>query len=138
MPKQSPIPDELDKPYYDAANEDHLVIQYCSADDRWQYPPESACHQCGSADYLSWREVNGNGTINSYGVLYDSPISVLQPDQPFNVAVINLDDAPGVTFLSHLPGSKPDEVTIGGRVQLIFERTPATGQKVPEWQLVES
>jgi hypothetical protein len=29
-------------------------------------------------------------------------------------------------------------VPIGGRVQLIFERTPATGQKVPEWQLVES
>jgi len=29
-----------------------------------------------------------------------------------------------------------DEVPIGGRVKLIFEKTLATGQKVPEWQIV--
>jgi uncharacterized OB-fold protein len=69
-------------------------------------------------------------------VVYDTPVASLQPDQPFNVAVIELDEAPGVVFLSHLPGSAVDEVPIGGRVKLIFEKTLATGQKVPEWQIV--
>jgi len=136
MPKQSPIPDELDKPFYDAANEDCLVLQYCATDERWQYPPEPVCAQCGSADRLSWRQVNGDGAIYSYGVVYDTPVASLQPDQPFNVAVIELDEAPGVVFLSHLPGSAVDEVPIGGHVKLIFEKTLATGQKVPEWQIV--
>ena len=106
MPKQSPIPDDLDRPFYDAANQDKLVLQYCTVDDRWQYPPEPVCGgACGSADNLEWRENDGAGTIYSYAVVYDTPIAALQADQPFNCAVIDLDHAPGINFLSHLPGS---------------------------------
>jgi uncharacterized OB-fold protein len=137
MPKQSPIPDELDKPFYDALNEDRLVIQYCSKDDRWQYPPAPVCGACGSADALEWRQVNGDGHIYSYGVIYDSPIAELQADQPYNCAVITLDEAPGINFLSHLPGTPVDEVPINAAVRLVFEATQATGQKVPEWQVVQ-
>ena len=92
MPKQSPIPDDLDRPFYDAANQDRLVLQYCTVDDRWQYPPEPVCGgACGSADNLEWRENDGAGTIYSYAVVYDTPIASLQADQPFNCAVIELD-----------------------------------------------
>jgi uncharacterized protein len=107
MPKQSPIPDDLDRPFYDAANEDRLVLQYCTTDDRWQYPPEPVCAQCGSAEHLEWRENDGDGTIYSYAVVYDTPIAALQADQPFNCAVIDLDHAPGINFLSHLPAPRP-------------------------------
>lgn len=69
-------------------------------------------------------------------MVYDTPISSLQPDQPYNVAVIDLDDAPGINMMSHLPGTPSDVVPIGAKVKLIFETTPATGQKVPEWQIV--
>lgn len=135
MPKQSPVPDELDKPFYDAANDEKLVIQFCGACSRWQFPPEPACAQCGSAENLSWREIAGRGTIYSYGVVYDSPVAVLQPDQPYNVAVISLDQAPEINMLSHLPGTKPGDVRIGAAVRLMFQETPATGQKVPEWRV---
>ena len=138
MPKQSPIPDDLDKPFYEAANEGRLVLQYCAADDRWQYPPEHVCAQCGSAENLSWRQADGSGTIYSYGVIYDTPIASLQPDQPFNCAVIELDECREIKFMSHLPGTPAGEVPIGAPVTVIFEETPATGQKVPEWQIVES
>jgi uncharacterized protein len=117
-------------------NEDRLVIQYCAACDRFQYPPEPSCGDCNSAASLQWRQVEGRGTIYSYGVVHDSPIASLQGDQPYNVAVIDLDECPGVIFLSHLPGTPPDEVPIGAKVRLTFEVTPATGQKVPEWRIV--
>jgi uncharacterized protein len=136
MPKQSPVPNEVDKPFYDAANDGKLVIQFCGGCQRWQFPPGPACGGCGTADSLSWREIAGRGTVYSYGVVYDSPIAVLQRDQPYNVAVISLDQAPEINMLSHLPGTKPGEVRIGAAVRLIFEATPATGQKVPEWQVV--
>jgi uncharacterized OB-fold protein len=138
MPKQSPIPDDLDRPFYDAANEDRLVIQYCTACDRWQYPPEPVCAGCESDAHLEWRQNDGDGTIYSYAVVYDTPIRLLQEDQPFNCAVIELDHAPGINFLSHLPGQAPGDVPIGAKVKLTFEATPATGQKVPEWTVVKS
>jgi len=138
LPKQSPIPDELDRAFYAAANEERLVIQHCAGCDRYQHPPKASCAECGAADRLSWREVEGKGTIYSYTVVYDTPVVCLQPDQPFNVALIDLDDCPGISMLSHLPGTPAGRVPIGAPVRLIFEVTPATGQKVPEWRVVGS
>ena len=135
MPKQSPVPDELDKPFWDACNEERLVIQNCAACSRLQHPPQATCTQCGSANNLEWREVSGRGKIYSYSVVYDSPIAALQADQPYNVAVIQLDEDPGIQMLSHLPGVPVDQVPIGANVQVMFEPTRATGQKVPEWQV---
>jgi uncharacterized protein len=136
MPKQSPVPDDLDRPFYEAADQDRLVIQFCDTCSRWQFPPEPVCAGCGSADALRWREIAGRGTIYSYGVVYDTPIAVLQPDQPYNVAVITLDEAPEIQMMSQLPGSAPGDVPIGHAVRVTFETTPATGQKVPEWRVV--
>jgi len=136
MPKQSPIPNELDKPFYDAANEDRLVVQYCSNCARFQFPPREVCANCLSGAALGWQEVSGRGRILSRVVVYDTPISTLIPDQPFNVAEIALDESPEVLMLSHLPGVPVDEVPSGAPVEVIFEATPATGQKVPEWRVV--
>ena len=137
MPKQSPIPDELDKPFWDACNEGRLVVQNCKACNSLQHPPQPLCAECESADHLEWKELSGRGRISTYAVVYDSPVKLLQADQPYNVAVIQLEEDPEVTMLSHLPGAPLDEVPIGAGVQVIFEPTLATGQKVPEWQVVK-
>ena len=136
MPKQSPIPDELDKPFWDACNEGRLVVQNCTSCNRLQHPPRSACSQCGSADHLEWRQVSGRGKIFSYVVVHDSSVTLLLPDQPYNVALIQLEEDPGVNMLSHLPGTPADQVPVGASVRVEFETTPTTGQKVPEWRVV--
>ena len=140
MPKQSPVPDELDKPFWDACNEERLVIQHCTACDRLQHPPERACAQCGSRDNLGWKEMSGRGTIYTYAVMHDTNVPLLYSDQPFNAAVISLlDDSgndSGIKMLSHLPGTPVDEVPMDAPVQVLFETTQATGQKVPEFRVV--
>ena len=136
MQKQSPVPDELDKPFYEACNEERLVIQYCPNCNRFQFPPRGVCAGCLSAA-IEWRQVSGRGRIQSRVVVHDSPVSTLIPDQPFNVATISLDDEPQIIMYSHLPGVPVDEVPIGAAVEVIFETTPTTGQKVPEWKLVD-
>lgn len=135
MPKQSPVPDELDQPFWNACNEGRLVIQNCTVCSRLQHPPEPTCGQCESADGLEWRELSGRGTVHSYGVMYDNSVALLQADQPFNVAVVQLEEDPGITMLSHLPGTPLDEVEIGAAVEVTFDPTQATGQKVPEWRV---
>lgn len=140
MPKQSPIPDDSDRPFWDACNQERLVIQHCTACDRLQHPPEATCSQCGSKDHLSWKEMSGRGTIYTYAVMYDTNVPLLFADQPFNVAIISLEDDSGkdsgIKMLSHLPGTPVDEVPIDAPVQVLFETTQATGQKVPEFRVV--
>jgi uncharacterized OB-fold protein len=136
MPKQSPVADEMDKPFWDAANEERLVVQHCSACDRLQHPPQATCAQCGKGDNLGWKQMSGKGTIYSYGVVHDTPVASMQPDQPYNLAVIQLDDDAAINMYSHLPGAPIDNLPIGGKVEVIFETTQANGQKVPEWRLV--
>ena len=136
MPKQSPIPDELDKPFWDACNEGRLVIQNCKACNRLQHPPAKTCSKCGSDQHLEWREMSGRGNIYGYIVAYDTPTTTMTADQPFNIAMIQLEEDPGINTLSHLPGVPVDEVPVGATVQVEFETTPATGQKVPEWRVV--
>ncbi len=136
MPKQSPVPDEVDQPYWDAANEDRLVVQNCTACDRLQHPPAATCSECSSGDNLEWKEMSGRGRVYGYGVMYDCPVTILAEDQPFNIAVVELEEDPGIKMLSHLPGTPVDDVPVGAAVQVEFEVTPTTGQKVPEWRVV--
>jgi uncharacterized OB-fold protein len=135
MPKQSPIPDAMDKPFYDACNRERLVIQYCANCLRYQFPPRPVCTRCGN-DAVQWRQLSGRGRIISRVVVHDTPTSSLIPGQPFNVAAIALDEEPDVIMLSHLPGTPVDQVPIGAAVEVIFETTPATGQRVPEWRVI--
>jgi uncharacterized OB-fold protein len=133
MPKPSPIPDEVNKPFWDACNERRLIIQTCTKCNRMQYPPEKACTACGCVT-MAWREVKGLGRVHGYCVMYDSRVKLLQERQPFNIAVIELDENPEIKFFSHLPGSPPDEVPVGAPVRLEFEPT-YNGQLVPEWRV---
>ena len=136
MPKQSPVPDEMTKPFWDACNEGRLIMQACKACDYIQYPPEAECFECKSSEHLEWREMSGRGKIRTYGVVHDCPVKMLQIDQPFNVALIALDEDPQIVLYSHLPGVPVDEVPVGANVRVIFQETPSTGQKVPEWEVV--
>ena len=140
MPKQSPIPEDVDRGFWEACNEDRLVVQNCTACDRLQQPPEATCYQCGSADHFEWKELPGRGVIYTYAVMYDNPVPLLFEDQPFNVAVVSLLDGDGndtgMKLLSHLPGTPLDDVPIGAAVQVEFEVTGGTGQKVPEFRVV--
>ena len=135
MPKVIPVPDELSKPFWDAVNEKRLVLQNCSACEMLQYPPRQTCATCGSAENLEWKEVNGKGHISSYIVIEDGRLQRRMPDQPYNLALITLDEDQGINFYSNLPGIPVDEVPVGAAVEVMFEEV-APGQLIHEWRVV--
>jgi uncharacterized OB-fold protein len=135
MPKVIPVPDALSTPFWDAVNEQRLVLQHCAACDRLQYPPRVTCATCGSAATLDWKEVNGRGHIAAAIVIEDSRLERRMADQPDNLAVITLDADPGINFYSNLPGIPVNEVPVGAAVEVIFEEV-APGQLIHEWQVV--
>ena len=130
-----PIPDEVSKPFWDACNERRLIVQNCTACDRLQYPPRRTCDQCDSGEHLEWRQTAGRGSIDGYIVIHDPRLTAFQEETPYNVAVIQLEEDPGLKFFSNLPGTPVDEVPVGARVEVIFEEA-APGRLVPEWRVV--
>ena len=136
MPKIIPVPDELGQPFWDAVNEQRLVLQNCTSCDKLQYPPRAGCYVCGSGDGLEWKEVEGKGHIAAYIVIEDGRLNRRMPDQPYNLALVTLDQDPTVNFYSNLPGVPPYEVPVGAAVEVTFEEV-APGQLIHEWQVVE-
>jgi len=134
VPKIIPVPDELSKPFWDAINEKRLVVQNCTACNTLQHPPRQACRDCGS-EKLEWKETSGRGHIATYMVSQDSRLQRRVPDQPFNIALITLDDDPRINFYSNLPGVPVKQVPVGAAVEVIFEEV-APGQLIHEWKLV--
>ena len=135
MPKPVPVPDEVSKPFWDACDEQRLVVQYCTSCNRWQYPPQQACAECGSGANLEFRPVSGKGTIYTYVVMHDGRVGLLQPYQPFNIAVVQLEEAPEINMLTNLPGTETDKVPIGAKVQVEFEEV-APGKRIPQFRVV--
>ncbi len=133
--KPSPVPDEVSKPFWDACNEGRLVVQYCAECDWLQHPPQKACAKCGPDASMEFRQMSGRGKIHGYCISHDSRVMMLQEIQPFNLAVIELEDAPEIKMLSHLPGTPTDEIPVGSAVEVVFEPT-YNGQKIAEWSVV--
>lgn len=135
MPRPVPAPDPLSKPFWDACNEKKLMVQYCTYCERREFPPKPACGECGWDFHLTWIEVRGRGIIDGFGITYDTRIRAWAPDQPFNNAVIRLEDHPEIQFFSNLPGVPVGEVPVGAKVEVEFIELEG-GQWIPEWKIV--
>ena len=106
MPKLIPVADEVSKPFWDAVNARKLVLQHCAACDKLQYPPQKSCQFCGSAARLEWKEVSGRGHIATYIVIEDGRLNRRMPDQPYNLAMVTLDEDPR-SLLERLAAHQP-------------------------------
>ena len=136
MPKVIPVPDELSQPFWDGVNERRLVLQNCTACNKLQYPPQASCQVCGSSEGLEWQEVEGKGHIATYITIEDGRLNRRMPDQPYNLALVTLDQDPTVNFYSNLPGVPAYEVPVGAAVELTFEEV-APGQLIHEWRVLD-
>jgi uncharacterized OB-fold protein len=134
MPKLIPVADELSQPFWDAVNAKRLVLQHCGGCNKLQYPPQANCQSCGKAERLTWKEVAGNGHIATYIVIEDGRLNRRMPDQPYNLAMITLDEDPSINFYSNLPGTPPYQAPVGAPVEVTFEEV-APGQLIHEWRV---
>lgn len=134
MPKLIPVADEVSKPFWDAVNARRLTLQHCATCNKLQYPPQKTCQRCGNAA-LTWKEVAGKGHIATYIVIEDGRLNRRMPDQPYNLAMVTLDEDPTINFYSNLPGTPPYKVPVGAAVEVMFEDV-APGQLIHEWRVV--
>ncbi len=116
-----------------------LRIQRCNGCQEFQHPPEEICGACQSFD-LGSNECSGAGTVES-SIIVHHPVHPLLADHlPYTVALVSLDDAPGVNVIGNVVNRPADDVPIGLKVRVVFEELedPDTGDalKIPQWEAV--
>lgn len=119
-PRPLPKPDIYAKtrPFWEAANQGRLLLQYCKDSGKYQWYPRSGSVHTGSRN-IEWREVEGSGTVYAFTVSV-APWPGHEERVPYLCALVELKE--GVRMLANLVNVKPDEVRSGMPVKLAWER----------------
>jgi uncharacterized OB-fold protein len=120
MTASKPLPpiDPWTRPYWAAAREHKLLLQYCPACQKHVFYPRRYCPTCAS-DQLEWVESPGIGKVYSFTVVQNNAPSAFVDDMPFIIAVVKL--AEGVQMMTNIVGCDPNEVTCEMAVKVVFE-----------------
>jgi len=110
--------DELNRPFWDACREGALVLQRCAC-AHIRYPIAPFCPRCLSGEYI-WKPVSGRGEIYSFTVFRHAYSDAWRDRLPYVVALVKLDEGP--TMISNIVAAGAEEVHVGLRVRVVFER----------------
>jgi uncharacterized OB-fold protein len=115
-----PVPNELTRPFWDAARQKVLALQRCQACKHFQHPPYATCVQCMGID-LAFEPVSGKGAIYAYTIMYHAGDKRFAAAIPYASIIVELDDAPGALLAGNLLEAPYTEAKVGRRVEVIFE-----------------
>jgi uncharacterized OB-fold protein len=118
LPKPRPLPTPTSLPFWDALDDDRVILQRCGECDAWIYYPRSRCPECLS-DQLVWTQVGGEGVIFTFTVTRQPTVSAFADEVPQIIAVIELTE--GVHVTSVIVDAEPEQVTVGAAVVPVFE-----------------
>jgi uncharacterized OB-fold protein len=69
---------------------------------------------------MVWTQVSGLGTIYTFTVNYRAPAPFFKTRLPYVVAIVGLDEGP--RLMANILGAAPQDVAIGKRVKVVFEK----------------
>lgn len=116
--KPVPEPSADTTRFWEACDEERLVVQECTACGKRRFYPAAVCPACG---HTEWTEVecSGRGTVRSHSTVHRPPSDAFADDVPYVVALVELDEGPMV--MANVLDCDPGEVTTGAPVALTWE-----------------
>lgn len=131
------VHDEPGAHYWRAVAESRLELQFCDC-GHWLYPPSITCPNCGfdftSSPDLGFRPVAGRGVVYSYAIVDKTPPRPAGQDAPRIVALVELDDAPGVRLFANLLEDPAADIAVGAAVEVVFQ--PYADGVLPQFRRV--
>lgn len=116
--KPLPTITEEAQTYWEGCKRHELLLQRCRECDKFQFPHRTVCSNCFSFKLETVR-ASGKGKVYSFSTVYRAPSKAFEPDVPYTIALIDLDEGPRMT--STVIDCKPEEVRIGMRVAVVFD-----------------
>lgn len=125
-PRMLPGLDEHNRAFWTGGRDNQLLIARCERCRRWVSPPAADCPDCGGK--LAAQPVSGRGTVFTYTVNHQ-PFNPAVP-LPYVIAIVELDEQPGLRLVANIVDCQPDSVRVGLPVEVRFERQDRDGETV--------
>ena len=119
-PRLALPPTALTQFYWDAAKEHRLVILRCDGCGYYVHWPSVLCPRCAS-DRLTPAEVSGRGKVFTYTVVHHVFSPAYADDVPYSIAIVELDEQPGLRMLTNIVDCPNEALYIGMPVEVTFE-----------------
>lgn len=116
--KPLPTLTNLNRPYFEGARLGELRLQRCNACGHHWFPPSTNCPKCLSTEH-AWVRVTGRGRVWSWIVMHQRYFRAFEPDLPYIVAFIKLDEGP--FMMSTLVGIGGEDMYCDLPVEVVFE-----------------
>jgi len=113
-----PDPEGLSAVYWDAAQQERLLLQRCTRCGQAWHPPSEFCPFCQASEF-EWIDATGEGVIHSYTVAHHAAHAAVEVWIPYTILLVDLVEGP--RMIGRLLDA-PGEPAIGTPVRLRFER----------------
>lgn len=138
MNQEKPLPNMQDAdalPFWSAAKEHRLALQWCKQCSTFLYPPGPSCSHCGGLE-IPYKDIGRQvtGNLYSYIVTHRAFVPGFSEDVPYIVALVDVDQAGKVKLLANLINCAIEDVRIGMRLRMVWEdRMPEVS--LPQWEV---
>jgi len=133
---QKPLPhiDEVNRPFWEAAQRHKLILQKCQGCGHYRYPPGETCPRCLS-DRLEWVKASGRGIVYTWAVVHQVYHPAFANDVPYAVVTVELEEGPRI--LTNLVDCHIEDIAIGIPVEVVFEDVTEE-VTLPKFRLIDS
>ena len=127
-----PVADDHDTGgFFAAAARGRIALCFCAVCDEVLHLPRPHCAACGTS-VIEWRDVAPFATVYSWTVIHHAGMPGFE--LPYTVALVELDEIPGVRLLAHFDGIA--KLAPGTRVSARFDDV-REGVVVPQWMVID-
>ncbi len=115
-----PEPDDLTRFYWEHARQHQLAILRCGDCGSFVHPPRPLCRACLSED-LAPHIMSGRGFVHSHTLTHYVFHPAFVDAVPYPVALVELEEDPGIRIVCNLVGIDPTHIRSGLPVEVVFE-----------------
>ncbi len=135
LPPPQPAPDVDTARFWQSTAAGRLELCRCLSCHLWHHPPLERCRQC--AGPTAFEPISGHGTIYTFIIQRQPAVVGFFDKVPYAVALVDIDEQPGLRLPGQVLDVGVDQVAIGMRVIARLDPLPGGSFVVPVWIPIE-
>ena len=114
LPRVTP----LNEHFWRGGADGELRFLRCQDDGTYVHPPAPICPECLGKN-ASPEAVSGRATVLTYTLNHQQWVPA--PDHPYCIAIVELEEQPGLRLMTNVVNCPAEDVRIGMAVKVLFE-----------------